>query len=388
MGIDVLRAMARSTDTVLASGAVRRLVRFANEDSLLTEQTLWKNRTALRAIGAGSYTRALPTLDSLLKTRVNDKVRAKNRASGLFSDMIRDQILRTARQANATVGSRNGGADRAKLLATLNKLEVTAPELSALKEELKQATLESGCEGSTTNLCNGKAEAFKAIGENPASEDGYRDLYSHYTTATQYVQATDTFELLKQRYPKSIWPRKILAEIDHESRSIKENGAFERAYDEMIALRKMEAFTELKSKAPEDYVRIESDFVEVALGARRYAETDSVARRLLADNMKPVDSLNMRLFMYMAAVMKPDLAAAKLRLADLETWIVALPPNYYNNWVYPGTLVMIDRSELDPRMKQALRNLCKEGQWYTQQRRKDIIKENRDALAALDAKGT
>ena len=110
MGIEVLRAIARSSDTVLASGAVQHLVRFANEDSVLTDSTLWKNRTALRAIGASAYTRALPTLDSLLKTRVNDKVRAKNRASGLFSDMIRDQILRTARQANATVGSRNGGA--------------------------------------------------------------------------------------------------------------------------------------------------------------------------------------------------------------------------------------------------------------------------------------
>jgi HEAT repeat protein len=388
LGIEVLRAMARSTDTALASSAVRRLVEFANADSALTDQTLWKHRLALRGIGGSAYTLALPTLDSLLKSRVNDKVHAKNRASGLFSDMIRDQILRTARQANATVGTRNGGEDRAKLLATLNKLEITAPELSALKEELRAPTLESGCDNASSSVCNGKDEAFKAIEENPSSEDAYRDLYSHYTPATQYVQATDTFELLKRKYPASIWPRKILSEIDHESRSVKENGAFERAYDEMIELRKLPAFRELPSKAPEDYVRIESDFVEIALGARRYAETDSIALRLLKDTARPVDRLNMRLFMYMSAVMKPDFAAAKTRLNDLETLIRELPPNYYNNWVYPGTLVLIDRSTLDPLMKQALRDLCKEGQWYTQQRAGEIIRENRAALAALEAKGT
>src|SRR6185503_18535173 len=145
--------------------------------------------------------------------------------------------------------------------------EVTAPELSALKEELRAPTLESGCDSATNNVCNGKGEAFKAIDENPASEDAYRDLYSHYTAATQYAQATDTFELLKRKYPTSIWPRKILSEIDHESRSVKDNGAFQRAYDEMIELRKLDAFKDLATSSPEDYVRIESDFVEIAVGA-------------------------------------------------------------------------------------------------------------------------
>jgi len=388
MNIEVLRTMARSSDTVLASRAVRTLVKFANEDSARTESTLWKNRSALRAIGNSAYTRSLPTLDSLLRSRVNNKVIAKNRASGLFSDMIRDQILRSARQANATVGTRPGGDERAKLLATLNALEITAPELSALKEELKDATLESGCDGTTNNVCNGKAEAFKAIAQNSGSEDGYRDLYSHYTAATQYVQATDTFELLKRMYPKSIWPRKILSEIDHESRSIKDNSAFQRAYDEMIELRKLDAFKDLATSSPEDYVRIESDFVEIAVGARQYAEAERVARALMSDTAKPVDRLNMRLFTYIAAVMRGDNARAKSSLNELEATIHALPPNYYNNWVYPGTLVLIDRSELEPAMKQALRNLCKEGQWYTQQRAAEILRENRAALAALQTNGT
>jgi hypothetical protein len=359
------------------------LVRFANEDTALTEQTLWKNRTALRAIGASGYTRSLPTLDSLLKSRIANKVQAKNRTAGLFSDMIRDQILRSARQANATVGTR-GGADREKLLATLNALEITAPELAALKEELK-APVDVGCDGSISNACNGKEDALKVIDANPNSEDGYRDLYSHYSAATQYVQATDTFEMLKRKYEKSVWPRKILSEIDHESRSIKEKSAFLRSYDEMIALRKLDAFIEMKSKAPEDYVRIESDFVEVALAAGKYTETEDVARALLADTARPVDRLNMSLFIYMAAVMKPDIAAAGERLTELDAVIRALPPHYYNNWVYPGTLVLIDRSDLDPQMKQALRGLCKEGQWYTQARAAEIIKENRAALTAKGA---
>jgi hypothetical protein len=72
--------------------------------------------------------------------------------------------------------------------------------------------------------------------------------------------------------------------------------------------------------------------------------------------------------------MKGDNARAKSSLNELEATIRALPPNYYNNWVYPGTLVLIDRSELEPAMKQALRNLCKEGQWYTQQRAAEVIR--------------
>jgi HEAT repeat protein len=388
MSVEVLRAMARSSDSALMTRGVETLVRFVNEDAGLTENTLWKYRSALRAIGASSYARALPTLDSLLKSRIADKPQSQSHAAGLFSDMIRDQILRTARQANATVGTRTG-ADRGKLLATLNALETTAPELTALKDELKEAAKElAGCDSTTSGICSGKEEAFKAIEENPASEDGYRDLYSHYAAVAQYRQATDTFQLLKGRYKNSIWPRKILSEIDHEGRSLKDTAAFERAYTEMIALRKLDSYDSLKSKAPEDYVRVESDFVEIALGARRFAEAESAARRLMADTARPVDRLNMSLFIYMAAVLQHDAASANARLTELESIIRALPPNHYNNWVYPGTLVLIDRSDLAPPLRRALRDLCKEGQWYTQQRATDVISENRSALATLEAKGT
>jgi hypothetical protein len=238
MNIEVLRTMARSSDTVLASRAVRTLVKFANEDSGRTETTLWKNRSALRAIGNSAYTRSLPTLDSLLKSRVNNKVLAKSRASGLFSDMIRDQILRSARQANATVGTRPGGDERAKLLATLNALEITAPELSALKEELKDATLESVATARRTTFATERPKRSRPSPRIRDRRTAIATCTAITLPATQYVQATDTFELLKRMYPKSIWPRKILSEIDHESRSIKDNSAFQRAYDEMIELRK------------------------------------------------------------------------------------------------------------------------------------------------------
>jgi hypothetical protein len=385
-GLDVLRAMARSSDSVLARRGVSTLVRFANDESTFADTTLWRNRQALRAIGGTSYARALPTLDSLLKSRVVDKVQVKNRTAAVFSDMIRDQIVRTARQANASVSSRNS-ADRAKLFATLNALEVSAPELTTLKREAQQATIaSSGCDRNADGVCDGNDEALRVIAENPASEDGYRDLESHFNLTTEFRQATDTFELLKGRFPNSLWPRKVLAEIDHESRSATDTAAFARAFDEMTAMRKLAAYDVLKTKAPEDYVRVESDFVEVALTAKRYAEAESVARGLLAMTSPPVDRLNMALFVYIGAVMRHDRAAAATKLSELEATVRVLPRDHYNNWVYPGTLAFIARSDLAEPMKQALRRLCKEGQWYTPEQAAAVISENRSTLSTLSQK--
>ena len=87
--------------------------------------------------------------------------------------------------------------------------------------------------------------------------------------------------------------------------------------------------------------------------------------------------------MYMAAVMKYDDAAARARLSELDNVVRSLPSNYYNNWVYPGTLVMIGRSDLPPFVKKALRRLCKEGTWYTAQEAADVINDNRTAIGSL-----
>src|SRR4029079_16561392 len=122
----------------------------------------------------------------------------------------------------------------------------------------------------------GKCDALKASSETPMAEDAYRDLLGHYTANKQYADATAEFLLLKEHQPESIWPRKMLAELYHEDRSAEDASFFERSYDEMVALRKLPAFTQMRTRAPDDYVRVEADFVETVLSARRYAETESV----------------------------------------------------------------------------------------------------------------
>ena len=281
-------------------------------------------------------------------------------------------------QAAASVAARNLAAERATLLATLDRLDVSAPELTVLKREVQVAN--SGCDRRVTE-CDGKDDALRVIAENPTSEDGYRDLYSHFTPATQFRQLADTFELLKARYPTSVWPRKILSELYHEVRSATDTSAFSRAYSELSTLRRLDAFTQMRTRSPENYVRIESDFVEVALSAEKYDEAQTAARALLMKAPAPVDRLNLTLFAYMSDVLRRDRAAADSSLIALETVIRSLPGSYYNNWVYPGTLVFIDRGKLPAAMKSALRDLCKEGQWYTPQEARRIVAENRAALA-------
>jgi hypothetical protein len=215
------------------------------------------------------------------------------------------------------------------------------------------------------------------------SEDAYRDLLGHFTASKQYEQATTEFLLLKQRQDSSIWPRKMLAELYHENRSAESPVFFQRSYDEMVGLRKLPAFTALQTAAPDDYLRVQADFVETALTARQYGEAEKTARDLLADKSASVDRLNMKLFLYIASVMQPDTATAGARLTELDNYIRTLSTGYYNNWIYPGTLVFIDKSDLPKALKTAIGKLCKGGQWYDQTEAADIIAENRTALKSL-----
>ena len=54
---------------------------------------------------------------------------------------------------------------------------------------------------------------------------------------------------------------------------------------------------------------------------------------------KQTDSqrLNAALFAYIAAVMRGDNTLAGSRLTQFETVIKTLPPQFSNNWAYPGT---------------------------------------------------
>jgi len=385
-GFDVLKTMADASDSTLATAAVGLLARFVNTDTAKAGVT-WRKQAAIHAIGSMQYTRALPALDGLLKRRVVNKVQSKDKGAAAVTDLIRDQIVQVAKQAYASIPERNAGQERTKLLATLEDLAFTIPELRVLKGQVEDANrISNGCDRNADGTCDGRDEALKAIAESPASEDGYRDLLSHYTTNNQFQQATDVFIRLKEQQPASIWPRKILSEVYHEDRSGEDNAFFARSYDEMVGLRKLPAFAQMKTAAREDYTRVESDFVEVSVTGRHYAEAEAAARDLLAERSANVDRLNMALFIYIASVMRHDPGIATPRLTELESVVRSLPPDYYNNWIYPGTLVFIDRSDLAPPLKAALRKLCKAGQWYSPSQAASVIAENRTALKSLDTK--
>ena len=242
MSIEVLRAMARSSDTVLASRAVRALVKFANEDSARTEtdaleESLGTARDRQQHVHAIPPNARQPAQEPCEQQGSREEPRVRT-------------VLRHGQRPDPSNGAA-GECDRGHAARRRGAREAARDAERARGDRAGALRAEGGVERRDVGVrmrrnneqhLQRKSRAFKAIAENSGSEDGYRDLYSHYTTATQYVQATDTFELLKRMYPKSIWPRKILSEIDHESRSIKENGAFQRAYDEMIELRKLDAF--------------------------------------------------------------------------------------------------------------------------------------------------
>jgi len=381
LGLRVLRAMALSRDSTFGPIAENVLIKYVNEDTSYTGNMLWRKQAILRVLGAEPWYRSLPALDSLLKTRVSDRVQSKNQGAAQFSDLIRDQIVQTAKQANVSISSRNATAERTRFLEVLNRLDAASSDLNALKRDVTLAVQVSGCDRNADGVCDEADEdALRAIAANPTVEDGYRDLLSHYALGKQFQQAVDTFEVLKRRYPTSVWPGKILSEMFHETRAVTDPAAFERAYDEMRVVRQLPAYAQLKAKSPGDYVRIESDYVEVALTARRFAEAEAVANDLLATSPTTVDRLNMRLFIYLAAVMRHDVSGANARLADLDSVARALPSNHYNNWVYPGTRAFIDRSDLSAAMKDAIKKLFQEGQWYTPTQAAAVIAQNRAAL--------
>jgi hypothetical protein len=77
--------------------------------------------------------------------------------------------------------------------------------------------------------------------------------------------------------------------------------------------------------------------------------------------------------------------SAKARLNEVEGVMRSLPENYYNNWIYPGTLIFIGRSNLSDEAKIALMGLCKRGAWFTPKEAEEIIAKNRAMLR--DASG-
>ena len=88
----------------------------------------------------------------------------------------------------------------------------------------------------------------------------------------------------------------------------------------------------------------------------------------------------MALFLYIAGVVDHD-GTANARLAKLESVVDSLPPQFSNEWFYPGTKAFISKqSGVSDGLKAALSALCKEGDWYTITDAKRIIAMNRREL--------
>ncbi len=290
-----------------------------------------------------------------------------------------------ATQAYTAAAQRRDGREKAALLDTLKGLEYFPPELKQqLAREVADSTLkQASCDLNGDKRCDAVDAAYGFIAESPGSEDGYRDLLSHFEQTDQYPEAVAAFTLLSQRHRSSIWPHKAVAEIEHEVLALTDPASFQRSYLAMQQVRGLPAYQELRKTAPTDYARIEADYAEITLTAGQYEETDSVARDLLAVSRNPVHRLNMALFLYIGAVMAPDLAVARVRLQELQQVVESLPGVFYNNWKYPGTEAFIRGSELPQGMKSALLALCRGGRWYSLEDATRILEANRKGLEAL-----
>ncbi|MGQ0649772.1 MAG: HEAT repeat domain-containing protein [Gemmatimonadaceae bacterium] len=458
MGLEVLRAMANASDTVLANHAVRFLSAYvsAPTDSV---HTIDRNRRAIAALGDLQSARSLAVLDTLLQSRLTNKVLSSTRRSVETEEDLREQLgLVYARSVvSATVGS---AAARARLLRTLQRLKYRQEDvISTLAARVREdSSTQRDCNRAPDGTCDEIDHALAFIASSPDVEDGYRDLFAHFVerasvgstggastarpapvrhealpvpaaarvtvppraapegsrredgkavpsppvaeaggaggggrgggggggASSNYRQAAAEFARLRDQFPDRIWPRKILAEIYHEQLSRSDAGAFVRSYDEMSQLRQLPAYRRMQFEAPSDAARIEADFAEIALTARRFDESEATARDLLASaDPDEARRMNMSLFLYVSRVMQHQPDSAVARLADFERLVLKLPQPFYNNWVYPGSLAFITGSDLPSPLKAALRRLCREGAWYSKAEARDVIAANRAALAML-----
>ena len=366
--LGVLRSMADVPNSVLADTAVGLLVAFVLRRPADSPEP-WRIQ-AVDALGSVRYDRALPALDSL--RRVPQDVNIESR--------IRDQMRRVTEQTYAALRLRSdGGRGIEDLLAVLRQLP-PSPLVTGMRTELAEDIRKEKDE--EASKASARTEALNVIAKDPHSEHGYRDLLNQYLQDSLYLDAKDEFVRLRKEHEGSVWPRKVLAELYHEYLALSDTAFFHRSYEEMVSLRSLPAYAELKSEGT-DYPRFEADFVEVILSAKHYAETETVARQLLKLTDQPVYRLNLALFTYMAQVMAGDSESAQAKLTELEAVVKTLPKDFYNGWIYPGTIQFISTSSLPEPVKQALQKLCKEGYWYSRNDAKEILTENRTALKLM-----
>jgi HEAT repeat protein len=390
LGLGVLTKMANAEDNELSTRGIATLVAFAYAGRMSPN----RGRVVI-ALAAMPYERSIPALDRVIRNRQSNRVLSQSDDSLHVIDFLKDQIDSIATRAYGPM--EKGSTQSAELLAMLRGLKLPPKGLIArISRDQERVTARGDvlpCDRNRDGTCDaldetlaGREEALATIADSPDAEEGYLHLYSHYKE-DEKDSAAAAFTRLAKVHPRSIWPRKFASLINHEYVSKNDPRAFQRSYDDMLLVRGMPVFRQLREARSYDYVRIESDFAEIALSARRFDETKQIARDLLSDQKGGTTRYNMSLFVYFASVMQRDAEAASADLSALATVIDSLPADFFNNWIYPGTVIFIERSDLPAEVKDALRALCKEGDWYGRKQAQTIVEQNRAALRLLTKQG-
>ncbi len=373
--LEVLRTMADAHDSAFGDRGVRLLTRFVLDSSSVSAYV--GPTEAIQTLGSVRYQRALPALDTLLVER----------GGGPLDRVIRQQLDSVIERAYADLQAGEPGVDGEQLLATLTSLRnQPAPRLNEVQRLVRDET--GRCDRNGDGRCDGLDNALDRIAGDPSAEYGYTDLLNHFVTQEQYAAAESVLTALRIRYPTTVWSWKALAMLYHEYLPVlgttwSDTFAFRRSFEEMQRLRSLPAYAALRADTSPDYLRIEADFAEVALSARRYAELETVAARLLAVTDLPVYRLNLTLFLYLARVMQGDVDSAAASLTRLEQVVQSLSRDYYNNWIYPGTVLFVQRSAVPDELRHAMIDLCREGYWYRPDEAANLIAANRAALRLL-----
>ncbi len=417
LGLGVMRAVADISDSTLAYSAIGALLQGADSlaraasrtadahralvaersvtidrargDSLrqridsverVSRDFAHRKRLVIDGLGGLPYRRALPALDSVLRIRPTGKPLAVDTLAARTTRRLQRQITEVARQAYGSIPT-GATQRRNELLALLKGLSYQPTEVVTQLEHDASGDA-GGCDRNRDSKCDRKDDALAYIARHPTSETAYRSLFEEFAADSQFADASVVFDGLIKNSSSSVWARKVQAEIYHEFLAPKDDSYFASSYDQMVELRALRSYAALRSSAPDDHERVEADFVETALSARRFAVADRAARAVLAATKDDVFLLNMTLFLYMSAVQRLDYDSSMARLDELERVVNGLPERHYNGWRYPGTVASIRRSNLAPMLKTALERLCKEGTWYDRSEAAEIIAYNRSALQA------
>jgi hypothetical protein len=406
----VLLDFASVKDTTVADSAIRLLTRHAeNVLAPAKDSDPRQARMIARAVttlGNLPFQRAIPILDTLL--REQPPLGKLTNSSGM--NKLSEELERTAQRAYSVSLQSESLADSKQLLQILRRVSLRDSIALSSKDSSRVSLRDSSvkqtlshiqadlfervsCDRNNDNKCDDKETALGFIAEHPLGEYGYRDLLSHYAEESEYAAAAHVLDSLKRQHPHLVWPRKILAEVYHENLALEDSTYFTKSYNEMRELRQLPAYAELRRFGADDYRRVEIDHVEITFSARRYGETDSLARRALGatpdgserqyDQLFDTRRLNAAVFSYMALAMRGDALGAASRLDQLEAVIRTLPPDFMNNWAYPGTEHFIGTSGAPPGLRDALLRLCKSGEWYSTAEAAAVIAENRRALDAM-----